>query len=327
MRARWPAAFCLLFLSLAFAWGHSLAQTGELPSGDTRYYPQSGHSVQGEFLKAYLSNPNPERIFGYPITEEYVEASQGQGRTVQYFERARFELNIDAPEELRVTISPLGEFMKSARQPQPLPNNSPGCLSFPESEFVVCYAFRDFFEANGGTIIFGFPLSNFEILDQRIVQYFQRARFEWYPELPAGQRVTLAPLGRIYFDYIREDPALLLPSPPMDVRDNLPNTVLGLRARAYPQRATLPPQGEQTIHIIVQDQNLMPVSGAEVSLVLSLPSGREDRIIVPGFTDKNGIIRYTFQFTEQPPGMALIQVDAAYQSIQARTLTSFRIWY
>jgi len=325
MRARWLAAFCLLFLCLAFAWGHSSAQTGETQPGEVHYYPQSGHSVHGEFLETYLSVPNRERIFGYPITEAYIEGSQG--RTVQYFERARFELRREAPEELRVFISPLGEYMNQGRLPQPLPFYAPGCLSFAETEFLVCYAFRDFFEAHGGTAIFGFPRSNFEILDHRIVQYFQRARFEWYPELPPGQRVVLAPLGRIYFNYIAEDPALLLPSPPRSVVNNLPQTVLELRTRAFPQRATLPHQGEQTLFIVVQDQNLLPVANAEVSLVMRLPSGQEDRIIVPGFTDKNGILRYTFQFADQPLGVAQIQVHASFLSLQARTLTSFRIWY
>lgn len=46
-------------------------------------------------------------------------------------------------------------------------------------------------------LLYGYPITD-EITSQDglTVQYFQRARFEHHPEFPAGQRVTLTPLGR-----------------------------------------------------------------------------------------------------------------------------------
>jgi hypothetical protein len=52
----------------------------------TRYFPQTGHRLSHGF-KTYWENNGALPTFGYPISEEFTEG----GRTVQYFERARFE--------------------------------------------------------------------------------------------------------------------------------------------------------------------------------------------------------------------------------------------
>jgi hypothetical protein len=64
----------------------------------------------------------------------------------------------------------------------------------------VIYAFFSFFDNNGGAELFGYPISEYgpENGTGRIVQYFQRARLEWYPELAPEQRVQLADLGSIH---------------------------------------------------------------------------------------------------------------------------------
>ncbi len=49
-------------------------------------------------------------------------------------------------------------------------------------------------------LVYGYPITEqFTSRDGRLVQYFQRARFEFRPELPAGQRVSLTPLGRALY--------------------------------------------------------------------------------------------------------------------------------
>jgi hypothetical protein len=60
------------------------------------YFPETAHAVQGEFLRFWIENGGV-RIFGYPISEVLVEVEPDANRwkTVQYFERARFELNND----------------------------------------------------------------------------------------------------------------------------------------------------------------------------------------------------------------------------------------
>ena len=58
-----------------------------LGTGDSGYwFPETGHTLQNSFM-AYWETYGGLQVFGYPISEELQE----NGRTVQYFERARFE--------------------------------------------------------------------------------------------------------------------------------------------------------------------------------------------------------------------------------------------
>lgn len=58
-----------------------------LPDGDPGYwFPETGHTLQNSF-KDYWDRFGGLQVFGYPISQELAE----DGRTVQYFERARFE--------------------------------------------------------------------------------------------------------------------------------------------------------------------------------------------------------------------------------------------
>ena len=56
--------------------------------------------------------------------------------------------------------------------------------------------FLRYWEAHGGVAIFGYPIS--EPFDQngRLVQYFERNRFELHPQLPPEYRVQLGLLGK-----------------------------------------------------------------------------------------------------------------------------------
>lgn len=326
MRRRWIEILLFIALVLGFSWRPSLAQSGDPQPVERRYFPQTGHWVMGDFLQKYESVPEPEKVFGYPITEAYQE--QFWGRVVQYFEYARFELQPDAPEELRVHLTELGNLMwyKNAA-PLPLATNLNACRSFTESEKVVCYAFRDFYEAYGGPAVFGYPLTNFVIVDQRIVQYFDRARFEWHPERLPGEGVVLTPLGRQYFDQLKEDPARLKNFSSSGAGSEAPQMILSLQARAFVSAAVLPRQAEQTVYIIVQDQNQNAISNAAVDLVIRLPGGEVQRFIVPTRTDAHGIARFGFLYDSQKVGEAVIDVAVSLESFTARTVTSFRIWH
>ena len=44
------------------------------------------------------------------------------------------------------------------------------------------YGFLAYWESQGGLDRFGYPISDEMFENGRTVQYFQRARFEWYPE-------------------------------------------------------------------------------------------------------------------------------------------------
>ncbi len=80
---------------------------------------------------------------------------------------------------------------------------------FPQTGYVVGYAFLTFWNTNGGATIFGYPLTN-EVVDpasQLTVQYFERSRFEYHPEADGTpQLVQLTNVGRI-ITAGRTDPA------------------------------------------------------------------------------------------------------------------------
>ncbi len=59
-----------------------------------QFFPETGHNVSGDILKYWNENGGLS-LFGYPISEEVKETSPIDGKeyTVQYFERARFELH------------------------------------------------------------------------------------------------------------------------------------------------------------------------------------------------------------------------------------------
>jgi len=324
LKARWLGI--VLIFSLAAGWYSAFAQTAEPPSEEKHYYPQHGHWVTKEFLDFYLSVPDSGKIFGYPITESFHDITSG--RIVQYFEHTRFELYPENPPELRVKLTPLGVYFYGiSGQELAVPENFPACKYFQETRKQVCYAFLDYFEANGGAAQFGYPISNFEIRDRLIVQYFQYARFEWHPEMPQGERVLLTDLGYLYFNKIGEDPIRLMAASWLNPDTSSPQTILDLQVRAFPQYAVLPQTGVQTIYIIVQDQNLLPVSNSLVIMTIKLPSGKEQRIALPESTDKNGVISYTFNYSDQPTGIAQVWVTALHENFQKQSVTSFRIWY
>ena len=305
---RWMAViavFCLLFTSR----GAVQAQTP-----DVEYFAQTGHYVRGDFLRYFRSATNPTLVFGYPLTEQFTSKD---GKSVQYFQRARFELD---PLQ-GVKLTPLGQETYTPDK-QLVVNNPFACRTFSETGYSVCFAFLEFFDNNGGVAHFGPPISPFEFRNNQIVQYFENARFEWRPGLAEGQRIGITDLGRIYFDQLGEDPAFLRPVS----QDAGPNLVLSLRVRAFPDNAVTASNDEQTIYVLVQDQNLQPVSGARGIAKIRLASG--DTTQQTFEINNRGVGTFKFGFTNQPNGqLVYVDISVTYNNLAGKTITSFRIWY
>ena len=72
---------------------------------------------------------------------------------------------------------------------------------FSETGHYVKGDFLTFYNRNpNATVIYGYPITEeFTSKDGVTIQYFQRARFEYRAELPAGQRVQLTSLGQATF--------------------------------------------------------------------------------------------------------------------------------
>ena len=57
--------------------------------------------------------------------------------------------------------------------------------------------FLDYWRANGGLLLFGYPLTEEISENGRVVQYFERARFEYHPENPDPYDILLGQFGRL----------------------------------------------------------------------------------------------------------------------------------
>jgi hypothetical protein len=312
----------LLILSLesVAGWQPSFAQS----DGGYEYFKQTGHSVSGPFLAKYRSVPNSLQLYGYPITEAF---TSNTGLEVQYFQKARFELSDD-----QVQLSNLGQFMHKAGQAEASFDGTTACQVVAPTPFQACYAFLEFFDQNGGARQFGLPISNAEQHGDLIVQYFERARFEWRPDQRVGQRVALTDLGAQYFYAIGENQAQLLPVPENNTINGQDTSlvdqgILNLRVRGYPHKAVAGQQGAQKVYVIVQDQRLMPVPNAQVTLLVTLPDGRQNRYIIPTLTNERGVVQFQFNYQTGTTGPVKVQITATYQNLKGQTSTSFRAWW
>jgi hypothetical protein len=78
-------------------------------TADRWYVPETGHSLGGRFLQYWQATGGLAQ-HGYPISQELVEINptDGQPYTVQYFERARFELHPEHQPPYDVLLGLLG---------------------------------------------------------------------------------------------------------------------------------------------------------------------------------------------------------------------------
>lgn len=177
-----------------------------------RYFPSTGHSVAGRFLE-YFQSHGELRFFGNPITEETPE----NGVVVQYFERARFELQpVPDSQTSEVKLGLLGTALTKDRDfPTVEPfARVPGREYFPQTKHSLAAPFHDFWFGNNGVEIFGYPISE-QLKEGGILsQYFERGRLEYHPELPEGQRTTVGLVGLEYLAKTGNAP----PSPPKEER-------------------------------------------------------------------------------------------------------------
>jgi hypothetical protein len=180
-------------------------------------FPETGRCAGGRIL-AYWRQNGGLPVFGFPLTDELSEG----GRTVQYFERQRFELHPVNQPPYDVLLGRLGDDLLRRqgidwRTFPAAEGERPGCRLFAETGHAVCDTpggprFLSYWSANGlqfdgragasyaeSLALFGLPLS--EPMEMTIegrsvlVQWFERARFEYHPQNPAPYQVLLGRLG------------------------------------------------------------------------------------------------------------------------------------
>ena len=299
--------FILLFSLLAIA--PVSAQEGT----DFKFFNETGHNVQGAFWQYYNTLSNPSAVLGYPITEQFYN---NEGKLVQYFQRARLE-------SVNGVVVPTSLGKLSYRKGVQLSiSNSMACNTY--NGYSVCFAFLEYFKANGGVTFFGNPISPFEFQDNAIVQYFEHGRMEWRPSNPEGQRVVMTDLGSSYFYSVGEDPALLDAVAPLSLTTK--TEVLSLNVRAFPWKAVAYATDTQLIFVVVQDQTLQPIRGASGTATVTWTDGSTQTLNV--LSGDSGIATLTLPVTDQTyGGLVTVTVNVKHGNLSGHTTTSFRIWY
>lgn len=179
------------------------------PPRNPLIFSATGRSLGGAFRDFWERHGGVAR-FGYPLTEELIVPEPGNGlpRTVQYFERARFEHYPEfggTPYEVQLTRLGEAALQRAGIDWRALPPNGetpPECRYFPETGRGLCPPFLEAWEQAGGLDLVGLPLSEpVTVKDENgteyTVQYFERARIEHHPYLSGtGSEIQLGLLGR-----------------------------------------------------------------------------------------------------------------------------------
>jgi len=180
-----------------------LAQAAET----TRFFPETGHTVSGKFLD-YWNNNGGLAAFGYPITDAANENDSETGKVylTQWFERNNFQLHPElAGTKYEVELGLLSKRLTSNRLKND-PAFQPGAVKagysyFPQTRHYVSQLFYLYWQNNGSLDRLGFPIAEEQPETDPatgkvfLMQWFERARFEYHPENPGIYNVELGLLG------------------------------------------------------------------------------------------------------------------------------------
>ena len=183
-----------------------------------RCFPETSQCIGGRF-RQFWKQHGGLAVFGFPITSELVEA----GRTVQYFERQRFELHEENARPYDVLLGRLGAEALQQRgidwATQPIvPGPVAGCMYFAQTRHTICdqqpgVGFLTEWTTHGlefdgrrgksyaeNLALFGLPITEpYQYTNEQgqtvQAQWFERARFEWHPDNPSPYKVLLGRLG------------------------------------------------------------------------------------------------------------------------------------
>ncbi len=208
----------LLLLPSGLAARPALSSTAAPPQpaaalpGTPMCFVETGYCLRGRFLLYWRVNGGLVQ-FGYPVTSELTEG----GRTVQYTERARFELH----ENNTVLLGLLGSSVTAGRSDAPFRPATAGAdwRFFPQTRHNLAEPFLTYWQSRGGLPVYGYPIS--EAFQEKnpsdgklyLVQYFERNRLELHPDAPSSAAIQLGLLGSQAYAQIYGSAPPLKPDP------------------------------------------------------------------------------------------------------------------
>jgi hypothetical protein len=280
----------------------------------------NGHNISGPFF-TFFNEHGGLRIFGFPITEAFDYG----GLRVQYFQKARMELHPENPPAYLVQLGLLSDQLRHGTPPLPPSSSDRFHRYFPQTGHTVAFEFLNFFDNNGGLDIFGYPIDEFRLENGHYVQYFQRMKMEWHPELSSSEPMHLVDLGSIYFDVARL---------PVSLRDPAPTTFgpstptpAAIKVTASVLSPITGRSGQQTLYVFVTDEQENAVPNATAFYVVRA-LGSSAPLIPIGQTNSEGFVSMTFAINGSHLGQQwVIEVRATLNALRATTQISYVPWY
>lgn len=206
MRQRFLAVCSTLLVLMLLALTPGMA--APVAAGERACFNETGFCAENAFLSFWKGHGALE-ILGFPISQPFVD---NRGLIVQFYERAIMEWHPENPPQYQVLLTLLGAGQLGNRPertapPTACPAGDASCAIFAETGHTLRGTFLAYWQANGGLPVFGFPLTEeFTELSPTngrpyTVQYFERNRFEYHPEV-ANPRFQVL-LGLLGFELLQ----------------------------------------------------------------------------------------------------------------------------
>jgi hypothetical protein len=161
-------------------------QPEDAPAGSL-YFADTGQAIAPEFV-SYWQDKGGLGRFGYPISRPVMTNG---GYLSQFFQRAVFEYHPEYEGTPNAVLLRLvgDEYISGQKYDKVDASNLQADRTyFPESGHTLGGAFLNYWLANGGLAVYGYPISE-EVEEVSptdgqtyLVQYFERNRFEYHPE-------------------------------------------------------------------------------------------------------------------------------------------------
>ncbi len=169
---------------LAVAVGDSATAT----PNNSHYFPTTGYTVAQPFLD-FWNDQGALAQLGLPISFSFIERNDADSKMycVQYFERARLEYHPEqSSRQHQVMLGLVGVEAFRLKYPNGIPTNPNEQAMFSNGEFETM--FFEYWRTHNQFDQLGNPVSKIFIEteedgNQYSVQYFERARLEYHPEV------------------------------------------------------------------------------------------------------------------------------------------------
>lgn len=275
---------------------------------DGLFINETGHTVASAFIPLWQGANGWARL-GNPITDRQDEG----GQPAQYFEYGHLVADATALMGVREQLQ---DNVRNAHSPfAPVGRApAPGALYVDSTRHNITGGFLEVYQARGGAVAFGPPLTDEVVENGLTVQYFAAGKLSWAIDRPAGQQVQVEALGRAWMAGHSVPAAALAPAPPPTptplVTDTPTATVTALLPTAIPPTAsatatpapspTATPSAGPAVpagwQLVGRGQTTYKGSSPERTHNLSLAARRLDNVTVPA----GGI--FSFNRTLGPDG-------------------------